>query len=101
MNPSNDSKDLKAGTSLELPLWLVNSMQSNRPIVKPDLPRVYKETYREILEADPCALDLHKLGLYFYELGSYVRQFDNRGDVARVLVQVSLFFELIICRGLK
>lgn len=89
LNPAVDEKDLKTGTTLELPTWLVLSMSSGRqPLVTAELPKVYKEAYREILKADPCAVDLHKFGLFFYELGSYVKKFDVREDVSNILIHV-------------
>jgi GINS complex subunit 3 len=70
-------------------VWLALELTTTRqPIIAPDLPKFYKEAYREILKADPCAVDLHKFGLYFYELGSYAKQFDPRGDVAEILLHV-------------
>ncbi|KAL3286852.1 hypothetical protein HHI36_001340 [Cryptolaemus montrouzieri] len=87
LNPSSDEKDLKAGTELELPLWLVQGLSTGRqPAVVPELPNVYKEGYREILKADACAVDLHKFNLYYYEFGSYVRNFDRKNNVADILL---------------
>ncbi|CAH1365300.1 hypothetical protein MTP99_001580 [Tenebrio molitor] len=87
LNPAVEEADLKSGTNLELPVWLALELTTTRqPIIAPDLPKFYKEAYREILKADPCAVDLHKFGLYFYELGSYAKQFDPRGDVAEILL---------------
>ncbi|CAH2006423.1 unnamed protein product [Acanthoscelides obtectus] len=66
LNPSAAERDIKAGTSLELPLWLVIEMSAGRqPIVTPELPKVFRESYREILKADACAVDLHKYSLHF------------------------------------
>lgn len=80
------------GTSLELPTWLVQEMSSGRqPVVSPDLPKVYRQSYREILKADACAIDLHKFNLYFYELGSHLKHFDRKGDVHEILLHVSFF----------
>lgn len=99
LNPSTVDKDLKAGTNLELPTWLVQEMSSGRqPIVAPELPKIYKESYREILKADPSAVDLHKLNLYFYELGSHVKYFDRKGDVQEILLYVSSLY-IPISRG--
>nr|CAH7731831.1 unnamed protein product [Callosobruchus chinensis] len=61
LNPSAAERDLKAGTCLELPSLVV-----------------YRESYREILKADACAVDLHKYSLHFYEVGSYVKHFDRK-----------------------
>lgn len=54
-----------------------------------DLPKIYKDAYREILNADACTVDMHKLGQHFYELGCYVAKHDIKGEVASTLVNVS------------
>ena len=33
------------------------------------VPKTYKEVYREIMTADPLVVDLHKQGPYYYEFG--------------------------------
>lgn len=87
---------MKAGTVLELPLWLGQELSAGRqPVVSLDLPKIYKEAYREILKADPCAVDLHKLNLYFFELGSHVKHLDSKGDVQKALLQVSTTTTLV------
>ncbi|CAK1552955.1 unnamed protein product [Leptosia nina] len=87
LDPSCTEEDLKAGTSVEIPLWLAESLSSRRPpLVAVDLPKVYKETYREIFNADACTVDLHKLAQYFFELGCYVAKYDIKGEVATTLV---------------
>ncbi|XP_048523287.1 DNA replication complex GINS protein PSF3 isoform X2 [Dendroctonus ponderosae] len=88
LNPSAEDKDVKAGTELELPVWLVASDCSigRQPIFAPELPKIYKEAYREILKADATAVDLHKFNVYFYELGAYVKQFDRKDDVHAILL---------------
>lgn len=58
--------------------------------------KIYKESYREILTADACAVDLHKFSLHFYELGSYVKHFDRKGDVHNILLHVS-YASLTMC----
>ncbi|KAJ8984313.1 hypothetical protein NQ317_012284 [Molorchus minor] len=87
LNPSTTEKDLAIGTSLELPIWLVLEMSTGRqPIVSPELPKIYRDSYCEILQADACAVDLHKFNLYFYELGSYAKRFDRKGAVHETLL---------------
>ncbi|XP_044745605.1 DNA replication complex GINS protein PSF3 [Coccinella septempunctata] len=87
LNPSSEEKDLKMGTALELPLWFVQDISGGRQsVVAPELPKYYKEGYRQILKADASAVDLHKFNLYFYELGAYVKNFDRRKDVSDTLL---------------
>lgn len=86
LDPSAADVDLKAGCSVEIPLWLAESLYSRRPpLVSVELPKIYKESYREILNADACAVDLHKLGQHFYELGCYVAKHDIKSEVAATL----------------
>lgn len=85
---------MNAKTQLELPLWLVLELTKGRqPVVKAELPKIFRETYREILKADANAVDLHKFSLNFYEFGSYVKRFDRKGEVHEILLQVSRFLQ--------
>ncbi|CAH0401365.1 unnamed protein product [Chilo suppressalis] len=87
LDPSAVDDDLKAGTNVEIPLWLAESLHSRRsPLVAIDLPKIYKDTYREILNADACTVDMHKLNQHFYELGCYIAKHDIKGEVANTLV---------------
>uniref|UniRef100_A0A1Y1JX65 DNA replication complex GINS protein PSF3 n=1 Tax=Photinus pyralis TaxID=7054 RepID=A0A1Y1JX65_PHOPY len=98
LNPSAEENDIKQGTALDLPFWLADPLSFARhPLISIELPRVYKEAYREILKADATAVDLHKLGLYFYELGLYVKRLDPRREVEAILLHTfrSRFKELM------
>nr|CAD7198294.1 unnamed protein product [Timema douglasi]CAD7574902.1 unnamed protein product [Timema californicum] len=90
LDPSSESEDIEEGTSIELPYWLARSLCSQRrQIVTVEIPKIYKEAYREILKADPCVVDLHKLEIYFYEFGSYLARFDHPDSqpIGAMLVQ--------------
>lgn len=90
LDPSCTEDDLRAGSNVEIPVWLAESLYGRRPpLVTVDLPKIYKDAYREILNADACTVDMHKLGQYFYELGCYVAKHDIKGEVASTLVNVS------------
>ncbi|XP_011689884.1 PREDICTED: DNA replication complex GINS protein PSF3 [Wasmannia auropunctata] len=76
---SSESEDLKPGTRLELPLWLAQPLNKvKESIVSVDIPKTYKEGYREILLADACTVVLNKWNPYYYELGMCLRKFNNR-----------------------
>ena len=63
---------------MELPFWLADGLRSGRQnIVSVDIPKIYKEGYREIMKADPFVLDLHKLGPHFYEFGRYLMKLSS------------------------
>lgn len=88
MNVSSESDDLEAGTKLDLPLWLAENIGLGRgSFVSADIPRIYKESYREILKADASTVDLNKLCSHFYEFGKYVAKFDDRDDVADIILE--------------
>lgn len=81
---------------MEIPLWLSESLYSRRPpLISVELPKLYKEAYREILSADACTVDLHKLGQYFYEFGCYIAKYDIKDEVSSTLINVRLLFYCI------
>ena len=41
---------------------------SHKPLFL-EVPKTYREVYREIMTADPLVVDLHKQGPYYYEFG--------------------------------
>ncbi|CAH0590168.1 unnamed protein product [Chrysodeixis includens] len=87
LDPSAADDDLKAGTNVEIPLWLAESLYARRPpLVTVELPKIYKDSYREILNADACTVDMHKLSQYFYEFGCYIAKHDIKGEVASTLI---------------
>ncbi|KAK8730729.1 hypothetical protein OTU49_007894 [Cherax quadricarinatus] len=72
LDPSSGSKDLEAGTKLELPCWLARALYSRRRIVSCQLPKTFKERYREILKAEASLVDLHMFSPHFYEFGQHL-----------------------------
>ncbi|EGI60650.1 PREDICTED: DNA replication complex GINS protein PSF3 [Acromyrmex echinatior] len=89
---SSESEDLKSGAKLELPLWLAQPLNKVREsIVSVDIPKTYKEGYREILLADACTVVLNKWNPYYYELGMYLRKFNNR-DCEMIIDSLLLTF---------
>lgn len=40
--------------------------------VSVDVPKTFKEVFREIMSADPLVVDLHKLGPYYYEFARHL-----------------------------
>jgi len=77
LDPSSEGSDLQSGAKLELPLWLAKELcNRRRKIVSVDIPKAYKDGYREIFKADASVVDLHRLGPYFYEFGTKLLHFD-------------------------
>ncbi|XP_046850304.1 DNA replication complex GINS protein PSF3-like [Xenia sp. Carnegie-2017] len=77
LDHGSDTEHLETGTKMELPYWLAKELcAKQRRIVSVDLPKVYREAYRQILEADAMAVDLNKLERYFYSFGGKLLDFD-------------------------
>lgn len=55
-----------------------------------ELPKVYKESWRTVFNADASVVDLHKLGPYYYGFGSQLLNFDNpeNTELAQSILQV-------------
>ncbi|KAK2723446.1 DNA replication complex GINS protein PSF3-like [Artemia franciscana] len=86
LDPSSDSPDVVAGTKLELPFWLASFLFKQR-IVSIEVPKFYKDYYREILNADPSVVDLKKWGPHYYELGLHLQRLNIReqSDIRKIL----------------
>ena len=91
LDPGSDSEHIPQGTKLELPFWLAKALFSRKKqVLSIELPKAYKEGYREILSADPNVVDLHKLGPHYFMFGTHLLQFDQpeSADIARSLLLV-------------
>ncbi|KAG8190256.1 hypothetical protein JTE90_001340 [Oedothorax gibbosus] len=88
LDPSSGDTDLAQGTKLEIPLWMAQALQSRR-IISTEVPRVYREAYRHILNADASVVNLNKMGPYFYHFGLYLLRFTHHDseDIGRMLNQ--------------
>ncbi|KAK1123753.1 hypothetical protein K0M31_008448 [Melipona bicolor] len=79
LDSSCQSENLKVGTKVEFPLWLAEPLKNlQNSVVSVDIPKIYKEGYREILEADAEVIVLSKWNPFYYELGMHVRKFSDR-----------------------
>lgn len=79
------------GTKMELPLWLSKGLyEKKRRVLSVELPKVYREGWRTVFNADPKVVDLHKMGPYYYGLGSQMLHFDSpeNPEIAQTLLQV-------------
>lgn len=77
---------------MELPLWLSKGLyERKRRVLSVELPKVYREGWRTVFNADPNVVDLHKMGPYYYGLGSQMLHFDSpeNPEIAQTLLQVS------------
>ncbi|CAI5781986.1 DNA replication complex GINS protein PSF3 [Podarcis raffonei] len=81
---------LPEGSKLEIPLWLAKGLYDNkRRILSVELPKIYKESWRTVLNADANVVDLHKLGPYYYGFGSQLLNFDSpeNTELAQTILQ--------------
>lgn len=89
--PSSDKQDLEPGTRLDLPLWLADALSKSRqPVVSCESPKIFKDSYREILHADACAVELNKWCQHYYELGLRLPQssIEDSSKLAEFLLEV-------------
>ncbi|XP_054633808.1 DNA replication complex GINS protein PSF3 isoform X2 [Dunckerocampus dactyliophorus] len=78
MDKSRDSSDIVEGL-----------YEQNKGMLSVELPKVYRQGWRTVFHADPAVVDLHKLGPYYYGLGSQMLHFDSpeNQDIAHILLQ--------------
>ena len=91
LDSSSSEEHIEKGTKMELPYWLGRELCTRRrKIVSVEMPKVYNEAYRQIYKADPNALDLHKIGPFFYQFGVRLLHFEHfdAGVLSRSLSQV-------------
>ncbi len=77
---------------MELPLWLSKGLyERKRRVLSVELPKVYREGWRTVFNADPNVVDLHKMGPYYYGLGSQMLHFDSpeNPEIGQTLLQVN------------
>ncbi|XP_019895777.1 DNA replication complex GINS protein PSF3 isoform X2 [Esox lucius] len=90
LEKSSDSRDIQEGTKMEMPLFLAKGLyERKRRVVSVELPKVYKEGWRTVFSADPTVVDLHKMGPYYYGLGSQMLHFDSpeNPEIAQAILQ--------------
>uniref|UniRef100_A0A673FY63 DNA replication complex GINS protein PSF3 n=1 Tax=Sinocyclocheilus rhinocerous TaxID=307959 RepID=A0A673FY63_9TELE len=78
------------GTKMEMPLWLAKGLyERKRRVLSVELPKVYREGWRTVFGADPIVVDLHKMGPYYYGLGSQMLHFDSpeNPEIANTILQ--------------
>ena len=94
LNKGSEKEHIEVGVSMELPVWLAAVLNSRRRhIVSVELPKIYKESYREIVKADANAVDLYKLGPYYYSAGMKLLQLDHpeTEQLSTSLLEVCMF----------
>ncbi|KAI7812137.1 DNA replication complex GINS protein PSF3 [Triplophysa rosa] len=78
------------GSKMEMPLWLAKGLyEKKRRVLSVELPKVYRGGWRTVFGADPTVVDLHKMGPYYYGLGSQMLHFDSpeNPEIAQIVLQ--------------
>ncbi|MBN3281854.1 PSF3 protein, partial [Polyodon spathula] len=87
---TSDTRDIPEGTKMEMPLWLSKGLYDNkRRLVSVEHPKIYRQGWRTVFSADPNVVDLHKMGPYYYGLGSQLLHFDSpeNPEIAQTVLQ--------------
>ncbi|XP_030059446.1 DNA replication complex GINS protein PSF3 isoform X1 [Microcaecilia unicolor] len=90
LEKSGDSENIPPGTKMELPLWLVKGLyDQKRRVLLVELPKIYREGWRTVFNADANVVDLHKLGPHYYGFGSQLLHFESpeNPEIARTILQ--------------
>lgn len=90
LDPSSSSRTgtLSKGAKLELPLWMAKVLKAkNRATLS--MPPSFNEKKRQIVAADPDAVNLHQLGPTYYETGRHLMKLatPEAEDIGRILVE--------------
>ena len=93
LDAGSETEDIQVGAKIELPCWLARTLGGGRRrhAVTVELPRQYREVYREILGAEASVVDLHKLGPYYYAFGGHLLQHFEHAEapnIAKALLKV-------------
>lgn len=73
---AHDRNDIAAGSKLDLPCWLAQSLSTSRHrAVTVEVPKIYRSLHRNILQADAQIVCLPKFSLYYYDFGLHMLQF--------------------------
>ncbi|XP_011495685.1 PREDICTED: DNA replication complex GINS protein PSF3 isoform X2 [Ceratosolen solmsi marchali] len=88
---SSKKDDIAPKTKLDIPLWLADALcRRGESIINWEIPKIFKDSYKEILEADACSVELCKWNQYFYELGLRLPRTttDDNHKLAEFLLEV-------------
>jgi hypothetical protein len=93
LDSSSHDSNLKSGSKLDLPYWLVKSVYNEKfKFASIEIPKWYKNFYHEILKADANVVDLRKMGPYYYDFGRLLVNLadqDSSQNIAKILLWVN------------
>ncbi|XP_022207115.1 DNA replication complex GINS protein PSF3 [Nilaparvata lugens] len=78
LDPSAEDGIIQRGAVVEIPLWLAKTLsRTNHGLVRMQLPKIYKDVYRDSLVADASVVDLYKMSKFFYSFGKQLSDCDE------------------------
>lgn len=77
---------ISAGTQLELPLWMIETLAMN-DVIQLKYPKAFGTTIRRSLNASTTHVNLHRLSPYFYTFGVKFTSIVDDDALNRVLVK--------------
>ncbi|GFN13158.1 DNA replication protein [Aspergillus tubingensis] len=86
----NAGENIKAGTRIDLPLWLgemlsIGARLGTSRLVTLDLPSALSERVMNALKADPRTVDLRSLAPHFYSLSERILELFEEEELVEVL----------------
>jgi hypothetical protein len=87
LNPESEELDLNEHTRFTIPLWLAENM-ATRELAKIEVPKIFGESYLNILEADPRIISLKDRSNYFFEVATKLNDFIQDGKFIAPLQKV-------------
>ncbi|KAJ5380172.1 DNA replication complex GINS protein psf3 [Penicillium cataractarum] len=87
----NPGEDIKAGTRIDLPLWLgemlsIGARLGTSRLVTLDMPDALAERVMNALKADPRTVDLRALAPHFYTLSERILEIFEEEEMVDVLI---------------
>jgi GINS complex subunit 3 len=95
LESSSSSPDIKAGTRLQLPVWLAEMLAVSQRlgtftnVITLDVPTTFAPRVQNALKADPRTVELRSLATHFYGLGERVLALFEEDELCEVLITVS------------
>ncbi|KAJ6090150.1 hypothetical protein N7486_008965 [Penicillium sp. IBT 16267x] len=88
----NPGEDIKAGTRIDLPLWLGEMLSiaariGTSRLVTLDMPEALSERVMNALKADPRTVDLRALAPHFYNLSERILELFEEEELVDVLTE--------------
>lgn len=73
LSPGDSKEEIAKGTEILLPFWLAKTLYTYS-MIDIDLPKSYKPSFREVIDAEPGVVDLHRAGPHYYGFGKLLME---------------------------